>query len=208
LGPEVGETIAAAARARGVSILTGASVRGLRGDGSGRVCAVVLGDGHELHCDSVCVGVGAVPAVEVAGGLTLAADGGIATDESLRTGIPGIYACGDVASAWRPRVGARLRVEHWTSAAAQGAAAARSLLGAPAPADDVPYFWSDVFGLRLQHVGHAGSWARVELEGDTESFTARYMGREGGLLAALLANRPEAAGDVRRELAAGARLAA
>ncbi|MGH3045595.1 MAG: oxidoreductase C-terminal domain-containing protein [Gaiellaceae bacterium] len=96
-----------------------------------------------------------------------------------------------------------MRVEHWTSAAGQAAAVAHALLGRERPYDDLPYFWSDQFGLRLQHVGHADDWAAVEIEGTPDSFTARYVGRDGRLLAALLANRPREVGALRRELSAG-----
>ena len=118
-----------------------------------------------------------------------------------------MYACGDAASVWRPAAGRHVRTEHWTSAAAQGAAVARAILGRSAPADDVPYFWSDQFGLRLQHVGGGAQWERVDLEGTPESFTARYRARDGSLAAVLLANRPQEVAVARRELA-GHRLAA
>ena len=54
----------------------------------------------------------------------------------------------------------------------------------------------------LQHVGHAETWHAVALEGDEDSFTARYFDREGGLLAALAANRAAEVTSLRRELAA------
>jgi 3-phenylpropionate/trans-cinnamate dioxygenase ferredoxin reductase subunit len=92
-------------------------------------------------------------------------------------------------------------MEHWTSAAAQGAAVARAIVGDPEPYDDVPYFWSDQFGLRLQHVGHPDGWARVALEGEPGSFAARYHTEDGRLVAALLVNRRADVGAVRRELA-------
>jgi 3-phenylpropionate/trans-cinnamate dioxygenase ferredoxin reductase subunit len=78
---------------------------------------------------------------------------------------------------------------------------APAIMGEERPYDEVPYFWSDQFGIRLQHVGHAEQWDAVELEGDAECFSARYMDREGRLLAALLANRPREIAGLRRELA-------
>jgi 3-phenylpropionate/trans-cinnamate dioxygenase ferredoxin reductase subunit len=98
-------------------------------------------------------------------------------------------------------VSRRLRVEHWTSAAGQAAAVAQAILGHERPYDDLPYFWSDQFGLRLQHVGHAEEWAAVEIEGGPDSFVARYFDRAGVPHAALLANRPREVGLLRRELA-------
>ena len=96
----------------------------------------------------------------------------------------------------------RLRIEHWTNAAGQGACVARTFLGGAAPYDEMPYFWSDQFGLRLQYVGHAEEWAAVDIEGDENSFSAQYRREDGQTLAALLANRGHEIGATRRALAA------
>ena len=85
-----------------------------------------------------------------------------------------------------------------------GASVAQAILGRERPYDDLPYFWSDQFGLRLQHVGHAEAWAAVELDGNDESFTARYVDHGGQPLAVLLANRPREVSVARRELTAAA----
>jgi len=98
-----------------------------------------------------------------------------------------------------------VRVEHWTSAAGQAAAVARTILDEESVHDDVPFFWSDQFGMRLQHVGFASEWARVEIEEGTDDFSARYLDRDGRLLAALAANRPGEIAALRRELKANAR---
>jgi hypothetical protein len=79
---------------------------------------------------------------------------------------------------------------------------ARAILGREEPHDEPPFFWSDQLGLRLQYVGHGQGWARVEIDGDSDSFSVRYLGDDGRLVAALLANRPAEAATVRRELAA------
>lgn len=202
LGAEVGGLLADRYRAHGVDFRAETGLARFVADAGGRVTAVALTDGTTLPCAAALVAVGAEPAVE----LVEADRGGIPTDACGRTGIPGVYACGDVASAWRPSVSRRVRVEHWTSAAGQAAAVARAIMGDERPYDDLPYFWSDQFGLRLQHVGHAEAWAGVELEGDADSFTARYLDGEGRPLAALLANRPREVAALRRELA-GAGLA-
>jgi len=191
LGREVGGLLAERYRAHGVTLELGTPVAGLVPGRDGRVRSVRLADGRELRCDVALVAVGAVT-------------GEIATDACGRTAVPGVYACGDAASAWRPRLARRLRAEHWTSAAGQAAAVAAAILGRSEPYDDVPYFWSDQFGLRLQHVGHAERWARIELEGDGKSFGVRYLDEDGRLLAALTANRPREIGPLRRELALAA----
>jgi 3-phenylpropionate/trans-cinnamate dioxygenase ferredoxin reductase subunit len=200
LGPEVGALLAARYRANGVDLrLRSGLVRFLTA-ANGRVRCIELTDGSEVACDTALLAIGAEPAGELA-----AADrAGIPTDGCGRTRVPNVYACGDVASAWRSSVSRQVRVEHWTSAAGQAAAVARAILGREAPYDDLPYFWSDQFGLRLQHVGHAEEWTAVEIEGEADSFAVRYVERDGTLVAALLANRPREVGLIRRELAAAA----
>jgi ferredoxin len=106
-------------------------------------------------------------------------------------------------SAWsRPSLARHVRVEHWTSAAGQAGAVASAITGEPAPYDESPYFWSDQFGLRLQHVGHGESWDSVVLDGDKDEFTARYLDADGRLLSALAANRASQLRALRLELAA------
>jgi len=199
LGGAVGRLLGERYRSQGVRLLMETAVDEFVLTGS-RVRALRLTNGDTIPVDTVLVAIG----VEPAGELVSAGREGIPTDACGRTGIPGVYACGDVATTLRPSLGRRLRVEHWTSAAGQGAAVAHAIMGEERPYDDVPYFWSDQFGLRLQHVGHADTWDSVELDGDTECFSARYMDRDGRLLAALLANRPREIAGLRRELAEAA----
>ncbi len=209
LGGEVGRLLAERYRAHGVEVRLGVGVAGFHSRADGHVRAIVLDDGAEIACDAALVGVGTTLATEpLAGDGLTATDGSLPTDPCGRTGVPGVFACGDIASAWRPSLGLRLRFEHWTSAAGQAACVARTILGEECPYDDPPYFWSDQFGLRLQHVGFAESWARAEIEGEGNSFLVRYLDGDGRLLAGLAANRPREAAALRRELAAREALAA
>jgi 3-phenylpropionate/trans-cinnamate dioxygenase ferredoxin reductase subunit len=194
LGAEVGALLARRYREQGVDLRLGTGIAGFRAGSDGRVRAALVADGSEIACDLAVVGIGAEPAGELLGG------GAVETDAAGRTRLPDVYACGDVASAWRPSLGGLVRVEHWTSASGQAAAVARTILGQAAGHDDVPFFWSDQFGMRLQHVGHATSWARVELEGEGDAFTARYLAADGRLLAALAVNRPTSVAGLRHEL--------
>lgn len=180
LGDEVGSLLAARYAEAGVELRLGAPV-----------------ERSELDADVVVVAVGVIPETVAAAGAN-----GIPTDACGRTSIPGVFAAGDVAEAWHPLLGRPLRVEHWTNAAGQGAAVAHAILGHERPHTALPYFWSDQFGLRLQYVGHAASWAAVELEGEADSFVARYLDEHGASVAALAVNRPAEVGQLRNELAA------
>jgi 3-phenylpropionate/trans-cinnamate dioxygenase ferredoxin reductase subunit len=175
LGPEVGRLLAARWRAHGVDLRLGRPVALER-----------------LRADALLLAVGAEPADSLLPGTE--------TDACGRTSIPGVYAAGDVATAWRPSLGRAIRIEHWTNASAQGATVARTILGDPRPLDDPPYVWSDQFGLRLQLVGLPERGDRVEIDGDESSFAARYLRPDGGLRAGLLANRPADVAALRREL--------
>jgi NADPH-dependent 2,4-dienoyl-CoA reductase/sulfur reductase-like enzyme len=83
--------------AHGVDVVQGTP---LALEGDGRVTAVVV-DGATHPCDLVLLGVGARPNVELAqeAGVALGSTGAIATDERMRTNLPGIYAAGDCTEA-------------------------------------------------------------------------------------------------------------
>ena len=197
LGAEIGMLLAERYRAHGVELLLGTGMTGFVSDADGRLRALQLSDGSQVFCDVAVIGIGAEPAGELLGGRE------IETDSSGRTEHDDIYACGDVASSWRPSLGRRLRMEHWTSAAGQAAAVARTILGEESVHDDVPFFWSDQFGLRLQYVGFASDWANIEVDGEGDAFSVRYFDEDERLLAALVANRPSEIAALRRELASG-----
>jgi 3-phenylpropionate/trans-cinnamate dioxygenase ferredoxin reductase subunit len=199
LGREAGLLMAERYRDRGVELRLGAGLASFRRGPDDRVRGILLADGTEIACDAAVLGIGAIPVAPTG---TPAGAGGIPTDASGRTSLPGVYACGDVASTYRPSLGRRIRVEHWTSAAGQGTAVAAAILGRDEPHDDPPFFWSDQLGLRLQYVGHGEGWTRVELDGDPGSFRVRYLAEDGRLVAGLLANRPREAATLRKELAA------
>ena len=203
-GSEVGALLSERWRGAGVAVRTGVRVAAARRDQRGCVIALALDDGTSIPCDQLLVSIGAVPATRlVAGHLQLARDGGIATDACGRTSVPGVFACGDVASWHRLAIGSGLRAENWTNAAQQAAIVARTILGHGPPANDAPlYAWSDQFGLRLQHVSTGAAWQHVEIEHGCEDFAAHYLDRNGQLVAALVANRPRAVAGLRRELAA------
>jgi 3-phenylpropionate/trans-cinnamate dioxygenase ferredoxin reductase component len=204
LGDEAGRVLAERYRAHGVDLRMGVGLaRFVEGAGGG-LAALELADGSTVPCDAALVAIGAAPDSALLGG----DPGGIETDACGRTAHPGVFACGDVARAWRPALGDHVRVEHWTSAAGQGAAVAHAILGRSRPHEDVPSFWSDQFGLRLQHVGHPHGWEHAEIEGDESSFCVRFHADGGRLVGALVANRPTEVGQLRRELLAEAPAAA
>ncbi len=80
-----------------------------------------LDDGTTLPADLVVVGAGAEPAtgwLEGCGVRLHGDDRGVVCDATLATGLPGVYAAGDVAHWPNPLFDDDLmRLEHWTNAA-------------------------------------------------------------------------------------------
>ena len=164
LGRQVGEVYAQLHRDRGVELLTGAALASI--EGSGRVERVRLADGHTVEADVVVAGIGVTPRTALAEGAGIAVDNGILTDERLETSAAGVFAAGDVANAFHPFYGHRLRVEHWANALNQPATAARAMLGKPASYDRLPYFFSDQYDVGMEYSGYARSPHEVVLRGD------------------------------------------
>ena len=204
LGPEVARVFADLHRSHGVDLRTNTSVTSVGAD-AGRA-VVQLGDGVTLAADLVVVGVGATPSTALADAAGLKVDNGIVVDESLRTSHPDVFAAGDVANAYHPRLGRHLRVEHWDNAIAQGLAAARNMLGANEPYQRLPYFFTDQYDVGMEYVGSVGpaGYDEAVLRGDVEgrTFTAFWL-KDGAVLAGMHVNDWDAIEPIRQIVAAG-----
>ncbi|MEW2502885.1 oxidoreductase C-terminal domain-containing protein [Amycolatopsis sp. NPDC047767] len=130
---------------------------------------------------------------------------------ATRTWPPGVYAAGDLARWDNPLFGTRMRVEHWSNATEQGAAAARNLLAAPEdrkPFASVPYFWSDQYDTSIQFAGRPGRERVpvVDLDGPQPEFLV-LTGESGTLTGVLSVNSPKAFLRLRRMIKNKASLA-
>jgi 3-phenylpropionate/trans-cinnamate dioxygenase ferredoxin reductase component len=202
-GAVVGGLAAALHADHGVAVRTGVGVAGLVGTGA-RVTGVALGDGELVPADLVVVAIGSVPATDWLAGSGVPVDDGVRCDARCMA-APGVYAAGDVASWFDVRTRTRVRVEHRTHAAEQGAAVARNLLGGAEPFTPLPYFWTDQYGTRIQAYGVFPAGADVALvAGDPGEgrFTVLY-GQRGRVVGALGWNSPrELRGCLRHLVAA------
>lgn len=192
LGKELAPRWADLHRQHGVDLRVGVGVDGFVGNG--RVEGVRLTDGSLVPADLVIVGLGVTPATDWLEGSGLHVDDGVICDSTGvaegGTGDANVVAAGDVARWWHPLYERHLRTEHWDDAGRQGAAAARALLAGPQdaePYDEVPYFWSDQYDVKLQMLGVPADYDAVKIvEGnpDTWEFVAAY-GRGGRTIAVL-----------------------
>lgn len=197
LGDEMGRAVGDIHADQGVSIRCGVMVAGFEGDD--RVTGVRLGDGTVVPADVVVVGVGVSPATEWLDGSGVELRDGIVCDATLRVaGADAVYAAGDCARWPNELFGEEMRIEHWTNAAEQGAAAATNLLAAaagrePQPFKPVPFFWSDQYDARIQFVGHGGAGDEVSVVHGSPAdrrFIALYRGPAGVLRGALGVSMP------------------
>jgi 3-phenylpropionate/trans-cinnamate dioxygenase ferredoxin reductase component len=148
----------------GVEMLLGQEVEAFEGDGA--VGRVRTSGGKVVECDFAVVGIGITPRTGLAADAGLAVDNGVVANERLETSAPGIFAAGDLASAWHPFYEHHIRVEHWANALNQGPAAARAMLGEDVSFDRIPYFFSDQYDVGMEYSGYATSWDEVVFRGD------------------------------------------
>jgi 3-phenylpropionate/trans-cinnamate dioxygenase ferredoxin reductase component len=155
LGPEVAPIFADLHRDHDVDLRCRVSVAELTGR-NGAVTGVILSGGSRIDADMVLAGVGITPNSQLAAEAGLKVDNGIVVDEHLRTSDPDIFAAGDVAHAYNPRLGRHTRVEHWANARRQGVTAAKAMLGHDAVDARPPYFFSDQYDLGMEYTGDLG----------------------------------------------------
>jgi 3-phenylpropionate/trans-cinnamate dioxygenase ferredoxin reductase component len=201
VGPVVGGLIAAMHRRHGVALHLGVGIDGFEGDRR-RVTGIRLRDGSLLLADTVVVAVGSVPNTQWLSGSGLTVGNGVECDEFCRA-APGIVAAGDMASWYHKGLGQRLRVEHRTNAAEQGAAAAQALLDDDAaPFAPVPYFWTDQYDVKIQMHGWPDDHdeAQVILGTPADGRFALAYGQAGHRSAVLTWNMPREAVTLRAEL--------
>ena len=183
IGERMGAALTKVHERHGTTVMTGVSVDEIVGDA--RVEKVRLSDGTELDTDVLVVGIGAVPTTGWLENGDLTVDNGVVADQYLHAGHD-VWAAGDIVrwpnALFDDVAEGPMRIEHWTSAAEQGARAARNAVN-PDEAkayETVPYFWSDWYDSRVQFVGIATAKDDVEIEvvmGDDSTggpFTALY----------------------------------
>jgi NADPH-dependent 2,4-dienoyl-CoA reductase/sulfur reductase-like enzyme/nitrite reductase/ring-hydroxylating ferredoxin subunit len=173
MGAEIGSFVRSLHEAQGVHFHLGTSVA--RIDGS----QVILQNGASVHADFMVLGVGVRPNLQLAQQAGLAVDRGISVDAYLQTSVPSIYAAGDVARWPDPHSKERIRVEHWVVAQRQAQVAARNILGAQRPFEDVPFFWSQHFDVTINYSGHAENWDSIDLSGSLQSRDCTVKYRRG-----------------------------
>ncbi len=188
--PELSAFLARLHAEHGVEIRLRAGLESLRPAPGGGIVAV-LSNGTEVAADTVLIGVGIVPNVELARDAGLDVKNGIVVDDQGRTSDPDIFAAGDVADQPGARLGRRVRLESWQNAQDQAIVAAKAALGGDARHDPLPWFWSDQYESNIQMLGMPESWPDAVCRGDFTgaSFSLFYV-RDDKIEAVVSINAP------------------
>ncbi len=164
---------------KGMHVRCGERVMKFLGE-AGHVTGVETSTGAVVPADLVVVGVGLIPNADLAKAAGLAVDNGIVVNERLEASVPDVYAAGDVARFYSPVFERYLRVEHYDVAVRQGKVAGANMAGAGVSFAELPYFFSDMFELRIHVHGTLSDHDRILLRGerkltDQGGFVQFYM---------------------------------
>jgi 3-phenylpropionate/trans-cinnamate dioxygenase ferredoxin reductase subunit len=152
-------------------------------EGSERLTGVRAG-GRVFPADLALVGIGVVPNCEIARDAGLECDDGIRVDKFCATADPAIFAAGD-CTRHHGRGGDLIRLESVQNAIDQAKHAALAMVGRPTPYNEVPWFWSDQYDLKLQIAGLAKPGDEIVLRGDPSARKFAVFHLRGAAVAAV-----------------------
>ena len=190
---------------RGVRLSLSTGIAGFTGE-DGRVTGVKTNREDVIAADLIVVGIGIQPNTELAAEAGLEIDNGIVVDDRCRTDDRRIYAIGDCSAHPSRIYGGRIRLESVHNAVEQAKTAAANVCGEDAVYDQVPWFWSDQYDIKLQIAGLSDGYDQLVIRGDvsSRSFACLYLA-DGRLLAVDAVNAPKDFMQSKLLIAAGAR---
>jgi 3-phenylpropionate/trans-cinnamate dioxygenase ferredoxin reductase subunit len=161
----------------GLTLLMGESLNGFEGKTVLR--NIQTKSGNRVAAGLAVVACGAEPNLDLVRNTPLSGPHGSPVTEYLETEEKGIYAIGDLAFYPDRVMGGMRRQTHWENARAQGSVAGANMTGKKRIRyEQLPYFWTEMFDLRLDFVGDFSlPPSRVELAGThaKKKWRARYF---------------------------------
>jgi NADPH-dependent 2,4-dienoyl-CoA reductase/sulfur reductase-like enzyme len=170
----------------GVTMLIGESLNGFEGKTVLR--NIQTKSGNRVPAGLAVVCCGAEPNLDLVRNTPLSGPHGSPVTEYLETEEKGIFAVGDLAFYPDRIMGGVRRQTHWENARAQGLIAGANMTGKKRIRyEQIPYFWTEMFDIRLHFVGDFSMQpTRVDLRGAyaKRKFVAHYY--QGDKLRAIL----------------------
>lgn len=186
IDPETGAWLTEYFDKHGVTLSMGESLNGFEGKTVLR--NIQTKSGNRFPVGLAVVACGAEPNLDLVRNTPLSGPHGSPVTEYLETEEKGIYAVGDLAFYPDRIMGGVRRQTHWENAKSQGLVAGANMTGKKRIRyEQVPYFWTEMFDLRMDFVGDFSALpTRVDLDGNyaKKKFSARYY--QGDKLRALL----------------------
>ena len=183
---------------QGVRILEGVGLERLTGEGN--VTGAILSNGKALEINFAIVGVGILPATNLAEAAGVTLNNGIETNSQGQTSVSNVWAAGDCASF--PYQGRRIRLESVPNAIDQAEVVAANMLGAAQDYIATPWFWSDQFGVKLQIAGLNTGFTDIIVR-NSGSARSHWYYNSNTLLAVDAMNDPRAYMVAKRLIEAG-----
>ena len=176
-------------RSMGVSIKFNSQVTGIEKNDNGNI--VICNDGSEYSSDLVFAGIGVKPNIEIAADAGIKCDNGISVNEYGQTSDESIYAAGDCTNHPNTIFNTKLRLESVHNAIEQSKTVANKIIGINKSYNQVPWFWSDQYNLKLQIAGiHSDDNVRYKFLRDEKSLSVVYL-RDSRIICVESVNRPQ-----------------
>jgi 3-phenylpropionate/trans-cinnamate dioxygenase ferredoxin reductase subunit len=176
LDPETGAWLTDYFAKQGVILSLGESLNGFEGKTVLR--NIQTKSGNRFPVGLAVVACGAEPNLDLVRNTPLSGPHGSPVTEYLETEEKGIYAVGDLAFYPDRIMGGVRRQTHWENAREQGLVAGANMTGKKRIRyEQIPYFWTEIFDLRMDFVGDFSVLpTRLDLDGGyaKRKFVARY----------------------------------
>src|SRR3984893_291349 len=200
--PELGAWLTDYFAKHGITMLMGESLNGFEGKTVLR--NIQTKSGNRVPAGLAVVACGAEPNLDLVRNTPLSGPHGSPVTEYLETEEKGIFAVGDLAFYPDRIMGGVRRQTHWENARGQGLVAGANMTGKKRIRyEQIPYFWTEMFDLRMHFVGDFSVQpTRVAIPGTDaqRKFISRYSQGEK-LRAILLTNQtPREVDSAKKEL--------
>jgi len=130
-----------------------------------------------IEADAIIIGIGIKPNVKLASDSGLECDDGIIVNEYGQTSVDNIFAAGDCTNHPSNIYNKNLRLESVQNAVDQAKAVASKITDTEKPYNQVPWFWSEQYDLKIQIAGISANFDNhiVKYNQAKEQFTVYYF---------------------------------
>ncbi|MCC7370432.1 MAG: NAD(P)/FAD-dependent oxidoreductase [Chloroflexi bacterium] len=152
LDPEGGALVDDIAKDHGVTMVYNSTIESCERD-NGLVKAITDSNGQRFGVDMIGAGLGVRLNVELFNDLPAGIRSGVVTNEYLETGVPNVYAAGDIAEFFDVTIDQHNILGTWGNSIGHGKAAALNMLGQRTVYEDIPMYSSTLFNSYIRVIG-------------------------------------------------------